>query len=128
MAEDRKRYSEYLEQDIVRFCGLQQRTDPSPEYLKALGKIAALRGELTRKYRGLDVKIPVHVVFTTSIYKREKLKDGCLDPLKSIQAAKKVVREQWQDYEESEDPVVERGEIRCTFVLEPMVADISPRL
>ncbi|OWZ04801.1 LOW QUALITY PROTEIN: hypothetical protein PHMEG_00023232 [Phytophthora megakarya] len=71
-----------LETQIIRFCGVNQHTDPSPEYLKALEKVAAFDSKQKFKKIGNNVRIPVHLVFSTSIFKREDLVDGCLDPLK----------------------------------------------
>ncbi|KAE8990896.1 hypothetical protein PF002_g20994 [Phytophthora fragariae] len=114
-----KEHIEELTEDLVLFCGTDQRVNPSPEFNNALKMIAELR---TSGIRGVAIEIPVRVWFLD--FEAEILEmEGAVESLEAISKAEQVIKESWENYERSSDKRI-MG-MKCTFVLEPMVADLS---
>ncbi|KAL4150862.1 hypothetical protein PRNP1_010258 [Phytophthora ramorum] len=106
--------------DLVKFCGVDQRIFPSQEYVRALEKIAVGTDYLMSRK---DVKVPVRVN-TASCMKISV--SSLMAVFMDIQRAEQTVKEQWEIYKashEKEDAAL--GKLRCTFVLEPMIADVT---
>ncbi|KAF4028385.1 hypothetical protein GN244_ATG19942 [Phytophthora infestans] len=123
---DEKKYPESLKNDIVKFCGVHQREHASSAYLKALKRIASLDKHLASNKPGVDIKIPVRVHFSmTHPASYESLCED-FEPLKQIHCAEKRLQQEWQKYERSRKKRdVEPCNLRCTFVLEPMIASFN---
>ncbi|KAK1941292.1 hypothetical protein P3T76_007158 [Phytophthora citrophthora] len=120
------RYSESLKNDIVKFCGVHQREHPSRAYLSALKKIAALDTNLKSGKPGVDIDIPVQACFT--VMHPASFTFLCEDstPLEIIHEAEKIVKEDWRKHKCSRKyRDVESRSLRCTFVLEPMLASFN---
>ncbi|KAL4166278.1 hypothetical protein KRP22_013543 [Phytophthora ramorum] len=106
--------------DLVKFCGVDQRKFPSQEYVRALEKIAVGTDYLMSR---TDVKVPVRVN-TASCMKISV--SSLMAVFMDIQKAEQTVKEQWEIYKAShEKEDVALGKLRCTFVLEPMIADVT---
>ncbi|KAG2851177.1 hypothetical protein PC129_g14147 [Phytophthora cactorum] len=73
--------------------------------------------------KALDVQVPVRVYLTTNVEINSE------DPVKQLEAvgrAEQILREDWRLYKlRNEQHEVPSGSIRCTSVLEPMVADFT---
>ncbi|KAL3664414.1 hypothetical protein V7S43_010737 [Phytophthora oleae] len=107
------------EMDLVQLCGITQRRIVSEGYVNCLQRIGALSGKLHPGKPGFDVEIPVRVIFSSS-------SQGSIQILESIQNAEKLIREQWESYNWSlENQPVENGHLRCSFLLEPMIGDLT---
>lgn len=92
---------------------MDQRENPSLDYLKALKKISGMDSKLRRMGKGLDLEIPVRFYYLLAP----------LDSLKTIVMTERTVHEEWRTYEQSpkkkEDAAPEC--LRCTFVLKPTI-------
>ncbi|KAL3664419.1 hypothetical protein V7S43_010742 [Phytophthora oleae] len=113
--------------DLALFCGVDQRQQPSPEYLETMKRIAEVAGR-TPDSPGLDVEVPVRVAYGAG--QADTIADGYEDQLlkglTGVARGEKAVRREWERYQKSEgDKSCRNGSIRVTFVLEPMVADIQ---
>ncbi|EGZ29291.1 hypothetical protein PHYSODRAFT_467111 [Phytophthora sojae] len=87
----------------------------------ALQQITALDKTLQPGKPGVDVEIPVRLWFHI-----EQAKEMSPEPLEGIQRAEDLYRLHWEKYERSSTlQEVEAGSIRCTFVLEPLMADFN---
>ncbi|KAE9200514.1 hypothetical protein PF004_g18977 [Phytophthora fragariae] len=104
--------------DLVLFCGVDHRTNPSKDYVKALAQIAALNTNLTSTDPGVDVVIPVRCFYPCHGIS----KDGGEKIMKNVLVSEKTIQEMWQRLEQQQVSV---GELRCTFVLKPMIADLD---
>ncbi|KAE9115481.1 hypothetical protein PF007_g10018 [Phytophthora fragariae] len=119
-----KAYPVSLEGDLVHLCGVRQRTHTSRDYQVALEKIAALDKNLKSGKPGVDVKIPVRMWFHI-----DSAKEMSSESLEMIQRAEEINRLHWAKYEQSSNfHEVAAGSIRCTFVLEPLMADFNDHL
>ncbi|OWZ21817.1 hypothetical protein PHMEG_0003567 [Phytophthora megakarya] len=123
--EDYKEYVETLKNDIIQFCGVHQRTHPTRAYLKIMKRIAALDEQLKLGKPGIDLKIPVQVGFRVMDFMSYGVLSDILEPLEDIREAEKIIHEEWKQYEQNQKKKkdVEPGNLRCTFVLGPMIAD-----
>ncbi|OWZ21362.1 hypothetical protein PHMEG_0004102 [Phytophthora megakarya] len=112
---------EQFDSDLVEFCGIAQRKIQSEEFIKDLQKIAVLDERLKVDKPGVEVEIPVRVLyraiqpFTTNGYRP-------VEDLVKAARAEKVIKTEWDAYSKEK---VEFGSLRCTFVLEPMIADFN---
>lgn len=113
------KFEEPMDYDLVLFCGVQQRTQPSPEYLSALSQIAAMDTALRPGRPGIDLRIPVRVHFTP------KTEENPVKKLYDVVSAEKTIQQQWGEYDSAGEEDVAPGSLRCTFVLEPMVLDLN---
>ncbi|OWZ08738.1 hypothetical protein PHMEG_00018669, partial [Phytophthora megakarya] len=109
--------------DLVFFCGTDQRLDPTPEFLTGLRDIAARMNPklLPRDKPGLDVKIPIQVAFSDARGGMTSGRHG--RQFSSIFNAEKTIKEQWRNYLRRRNSAVESRRIRCTFELGPMMAE-----
>ncbi|KAE9140907.1 hypothetical protein PF007_g484 [Phytophthora fragariae] len=114
------------ETDLIQLCGVNQRRYMSEGYVNTLGRIAELGG-LGKNADGVDLDIPVRVIFN-STPKYDVMNKLTIEPIQNlvnIQAAEKIIREEWESYNWSlENQPVDSGMLRCTLVLEPMIADL----
>ncbi|KAE9046803.1 hypothetical protein PR002_g1454 [Phytophthora rubi] len=114
------------ETDLIQLCGVNQRRYMSEAYVNTLGRIAELGG-LGKNADGVDLDIPVRVIFN-STPKYDVMNKLTIEPIQNlvnIQAAEKIIREEWESYNWSlENQPVDSGMLRCTLVLEPMIADL----
>ncbi|KAG7381436.1 hypothetical protein PHYPSEUDO_006014 [Phytophthora pseudosyringae] len=97
--------------DLVLFCGTHQRQHHSRPYVEALGKVAALYNDKA----ALDVNVPVHVYFSSVAVWRQTMA-----MLLEVSRAEKAIEREWENYD-----VGAPGTPRCTFQLEPMLADFN---
>ncbi|KAE8954151.1 hypothetical protein PR001_g32611, partial [Phytophthora rubi] len=113
--------------DLVRFCGTHQREHPSEEYLTALSQIAALDENLKPGEAGVDIRIPVKLQFETFMSgMRDSVSSDYAEIFAGITKAEKEIEMQWAaNAGNGEEKNLESGKLRCTFVLEPMVADFT---
>ncbi|EGZ08159.1 hypothetical protein PHYSODRAFT_340000 [Phytophthora sojae] len=113
-----------VDSDLVAFCGVRQRDNQAHEYLEALEKIAAVRGG---KEKVLDIQIPVRVLFRArNLF--SAIVDRPVGELAMAARAERAIKSEWETYGQGlELQSGTLGSIRCTFVLEPMVADFSNR-
>ncbi|KAG7378875.1 hypothetical protein PHYPSEUDO_009411 [Phytophthora pseudosyringae] len=113
------------ETELVQLCGVTQRRVISPGFSNSLQRIAAMSSKLLQPDKpGFDVEIPIRVIFSSSTV--FKTSNGPIPVLLSIQSAEKLIREEWESYNWSlENQPVESGQLRCTFVLEPMIGDLG---
>ncbi|KAG7379590.1 hypothetical protein PHYPSEUDO_008435 [Phytophthora pseudosyringae] len=114
--------------DVTKFCGVDQREQPSAEFAEAMRRIAEVGGHLTMDSPGVDVEIPVRVAYGTGQGElfSEEYKDQLLKGLTGVARAEKAIRRQWERYyQKGDQKEAQRGSIRCTFALEPMVADVQ---
>ncbi|EGZ08166.1 hypothetical protein PHYSODRAFT_340006 [Phytophthora sojae] len=98
---------------------LEEKIPVRDEYLEAMRKIAAMDRSLKDGRPGLDIEIPVMLCF----HARE---EKTMLHLENAAKAERIIQEQWELYYDShggEQPV-ESKMLRCTFVLEPMIADL----
>ncbi|KAG7381437.1 hypothetical protein PHYPSEUDO_006015 [Phytophthora pseudosyringae] len=124
--QDEKKYPESLKNDIIRFCGVHQREHASAAYSKALKRVAALDESLKAKKSVIDIEIPVRVCFTVMHPASYMFLCEGSEPLKDIQQAEKLVKQEWENHERSRKKRhVEPRSLRCTFVLEPMIASFN---
>ncbi|OWZ02603.1 hypothetical protein PHMEG_00025807 [Phytophthora megakarya] len=112
--------------DLTKFCGVDQRERPSAEYVETMKRIAELHPRVSSE-KGLDLEIPVRVAY---IGQGNSFEDGYQDQLlkglTSVARAEKAIRREWErHFKNGGKRDVDRGSIRSTFVLEPMVADIQ---
>ncbi|KAL3670235.1 hypothetical protein V7S43_004548 [Phytophthora oleae] len=120
------KYPKSLKNDIINLCGVHQREHASRAYLSALKKIAASDTNLKAGKPGIDIEIPVQVCFTVMHPASYMFLCEDTTPLKVIHEAEKVVKEDWQRHERSrKNRDVEPRNLRCTFVLEPMLASFN---
>ncbi|KAL4092687.1 hypothetical protein PRIC1_011678 [Phytophthora ramorum] len=111
------------ETDLVQLCGVGQRRILSPGYLSSLQKIATMDENWRPDRPGVDVEIPVRVIFSS--FTMSKTKVAPIPILMSIQNAERLIKEEWESYNWSlENQPVESGQLRCTFTLEPMIGDL----
>jgi hypothetical protein len=111
------------ETDLIQLCGVNQRRFGSPGFVNLMRKIAEMDGRLSPKNPGVDVEIPVRVIFKSSTAYRAT--NGPIPILVSIQNAEKMIRDEWESYNWSlENQPVEPGQLRCTFMLEPVLGDL----
>ncbi|KAG6623793.1 uncharacterized protein IUM83_01961 [Phytophthora cinnamomi] len=112
------------ETDLIQLCGVNQRRYLSEGYVNTLARIAALGG-VQQNSDGVDLEIPVRVNFNSVANVTNKMTIGPIQNLVNIQAAEKIIREEWESYNWSlENQPVDAGALRCTLVLEPMMADL----
>ncbi|EGZ08162.1 hypothetical protein PHYSODRAFT_550024, partial [Phytophthora sojae] len=113
------------ETDLIQLCGVNQRRYLSEGYVNTLARIAELGG-IAQNAEGVDLEIPVRVNFNTSTTNMtNKMTIEPIQNLVNIQAAEKIIREEWESYNWSlENQPVDAGMMRCTLVLEPMIADL----
>ncbi|ETL47419.1 hypothetical protein F441_03458, partial [Phytophthora nicotianae CJ01A1] len=114
--------------DLVKFCGVNQREQPSAEYVEAMKRIAEIVGHLTPDSPGVDVEVPIRVAYGPG--QGDKIVEGyheqLLKGLTGVARAEKAIRREWERYLQTEgSKEVARGSIRCTFALEPMIADVQ---
>lgn len=106
-----------ITRDIVKMCGTRQRTNPSANYLAAMEQIALLYRGVFPAIAERDVQVPVR------IYKSSR--EWVLAKLSEVHAAEAAVSKEWRLHEQSpENHGVPPGSLRCTFFLEPMVANL----
>ncbi|KAE9096233.1 hypothetical protein PF005_g16730 [Phytophthora fragariae] len=104
--------------DLVLFCGTDHQIRPVEGYLETLAEIAALDTKLKYHKPGVEVLIPVQ-----SLYPCHALSsDEGPKILKNILRAEQTIHEMRKSFETLEVP---HGELRCTFVLKPLVADLE---
>ncbi|OWZ19724.1 hypothetical protein PHMEG_0005977 [Phytophthora megakarya] len=112
---------EQFDADLVEFCGITQRKIQSEEFIKDLQKIAALDERIKVDKPGVEVEIPVRVLYRA----RQPFTasgDRPVEELVNAARAEKVIKTEWDAYSKEN---VEFGSLRCTFVLEPMIADFN---
>jgi len=109
--------------DLVKLCGVHQRQHPSPQYRAALTKIAALSDKLALRGRSVDVHIPVQFHASSCMNTSEQ---RVVAALTEIQRQEKIIKAEWEAYQQTtkEEPV-RSALMRYTFVLEPMILDLS---
>ncbi|KAG2805649.1 hypothetical protein PC116_g15055 [Phytophthora cactorum] len=114
----------HAETDLVQLCGVAQRRAISAGYFNSLQRIAAMDCHLKPDKPGFDIEIPVRVFFSsTTVFKANT---GPVEILLSIQNAERLIHEEWESYNWSlENQPVDSGQLRCTFVLEPMIGDLG---
>ncbi|KAG6958905.1 hypothetical protein JG688_00010319 [Phytophthora aleatoria] len=114
----------HAETDLVQLCGVAQRRAISAGYFNSLQRIAAMDCHLKPDKPGFDIEIPVRVIFSsTTVFKANT---GPVEILLSIQNAERLIHEEWESYNWSlENQPVDSGQLRCTFVLEPMIGDLG---
>lgn len=105
---------ESLGLDSLLFFDTSHRTKPSKEYLRALAKIAKMDESLKPRQPGADIEIPVLLHYTQQ---HEAKKEAA--KLENIARAEKVIFERWSSLEQ--EPLKAKS-LRCTFVLQPMIA------
>eukprot|EP00644_Phytophthora_capsici_P006490 jgi/Phyca11/508552/fgenesh2_kg.PHYCAscaffold_36_\ len=113
--------------DIALLCGVDQRQQPSPEFLETMKRIAEV-AKIPSDSPGLDVEIPVRVAYGAGQVDTitEGYEDQLLKGLTGVARGEKAVRREWERYQKSEgDKSCGNGSIRVTFALEPMVADVQ---
>jgi hypothetical protein len=117
--EDRRAFdASHLGLDLVLFCGTDHRIHPTPAYLTTLAQIAALDTTLKEGEPGVDVVIPVQ-----SLYPWHALSsDGGPKIFKNLLRSEKAIHEMWSSVGQEAVP---SGLLRCTFVLNPVVADLE---
>ncbi|KAF1789709.1 hypothetical protein GQ600_9701 [Phytophthora cactorum] len=114
--------------DLVKFCGVDQRVQPSAEYVETMKRIAEIGGHLTPDSPGVDVEVPVKVAYGAGQKdtKVDGYQDQLLKGLTGVARAEKAIRREWERYFKAEgSKEVARGSLRCTFALEPMIADVQ---
>ncbi|EGZ08241.1 hypothetical protein PHYSODRAFT_306247 [Phytophthora sojae] len=111
--DTRYSFPQNLEQDLVRWFGVYQRTEARQEYLDALQKISDLAGNLPLDKPRVDIKT-------------SDPSDG-VRALQAIWNAEKLVTAEWEIYDWNMENKVESGSLRCTFVMEPMILDFGER-
>ncbi|KAG3010133.1 hypothetical protein JG687_00014087 [Phytophthora cactorum] len=114
--------------DLVKFCGVDQRVQPSAEYVETMKRIAEIGGYLTPDSPGVDVEVPVKVAYGAGQKdtKVDGYQDQLLKGLTGVARAEKAIRREWERYFKAEgSKEVARGSLRCTFALEPMIADVQ---
>ncbi|GMF51452.1 unnamed protein product [Phytophthora fragariaefolia] len=113
------------EADLIQLCGVGQRRYVSAGYVNTLARIAELGGVEGKNVDGVDLEIPVRAIFNATPKVTNKMTIEPIHHLVNIQAAEKIIREEWESYNWSlENQPVDAGVVRCTLVLEPMVADL----
>lgn len=110
------------EYDLVELCGTHQRKHPSRPYVAALSRIAALDSNLKADSPGVDIAIPVHPYFSGNC---RSIK-GSMSVFKDVWKGVNEVGNEWRKYDQSSKrEEVAPGTLRCTFVLEPVIADFN---
>ncbi|KAG6623588.1 uncharacterized protein IUM83_01999 [Phytophthora cinnamomi] len=121
--QDSSKYADTLTDEIIQFYGVDQRENPSPDYLKALERISGMDANLRRTKQGLDLEIPVRVYYMSVHHIGAK---GAVHPLRDTGTAEKKVQEEWKMYERSQKKRdAAPGCLRCTFVLKPVIAEFN---
>lgn len=82
-------YPETLKEDLIQFCGTNQRTDSSSEYEEALRRIAALDSNLQQDKPGVDIQVPMQMWFHVGMSKSTK-------PIEDIQSAAAEIQRGWE--------------------------------
>ncbi|KAE8902633.1 hypothetical protein PF003_g13628 [Phytophthora fragariae] len=104
---------ESLGLDLLLFFDTSHHTEPSRDYVRALAKIAKMDESLKPpRQPGVDSEVPVRVHYS------QDTKNAALK-LNNISKAEKVILERWSSLEQ--EPVTAKT-LRCTFVLQPMIA------
>ncbi|KAK1929535.1 hypothetical protein P3T76_014933 [Phytophthora citrophthora] len=111
--EQKTKDDETLGLDLVLFFDTLHQTEPTPAYTNAFAKIAKMDTSLKSQEPGIDIEIPVKVIFKQS---DDGLKE--LDRLLNVSRAEKMILERWSAIETE---LVKSKAFRCTFVLYPMV-------
>ncbi|KAG6576515.1 uncharacterized protein IUM83_08967 [Phytophthora cinnamomi] len=111
-------------EELVKFCGVGHREQPSAAYVEAMKRVAALDRRLQLSSPGVDVQVPVRVAYGVA---EENLagpgqQEQLLKGMRKLPRAERVIRQEWERLQRTD---VEAGAIRCTFVLEPLIADIQ---
>ncbi|EGZ08208.1 hypothetical protein PHYSODRAFT_306230 [Phytophthora sojae] len=107
-----------VDEDLVMFCGTRQLHHDSRPYLQALKDVAAL---FSCTKPSVDIKIPVRVILS-SLEAWRRPGAGLLQ----VFNAEKRIRQQWEMYDQTLPPQYEGLCLpRCTFVLVPMVLDLT---
>ncbi|KAI9985153.1 hypothetical protein PInf_004467 [Phytophthora infestans] len=114
--------------DLVKLCGVNQREQPSVEYVETMKRVSVIAGHLSPDSPGVDVEVPIRVAFGPG--QGDKIVEGyqeqLLKGLTGVARAEKAIRREWERFLKSEgSKEVARGSIRCTFALEPMIADVQ---
>ncbi|POM76315.1 Hypothetical protein PHPALM_6457 [Phytophthora palmivora] len=111
------------ETDLIELCGVTQRRVLSQGYVNCMERIAAMDHNLQQDKPGFDIEIPVRVMFSSTTFSKNNSRP--IQVLLSIQHTEKLIRDEWESYNWSlENQPVESGQLRCTFLLEPMLADL----
>ncbi|OWZ07966.1 hypothetical protein PHMEG_00019564 [Phytophthora megakarya] len=103
--------------DLVQMCGTRQHYSPRRLYTEALETILAMSGKVQKNW---EIQIPVQVILSPNPWSNE----GKLNHLLMIRAAEKLIREEWNTPKE-QSPPLEAKFPRCSFVLEPMIAEFG---
>ncbi|EGZ17064.1 hypothetical protein PHYSODRAFT_300253 [Phytophthora sojae] len=110
--DERTAYEEdHLGLNLVQFCGTDHHEMPVDGYLETLAQIAAFDTKLKSYNPGVEIRIPVQCVY-----------DGGPHYLKNILRAEKTIHDMWKSVEPRE---VRSEQLRCMFVLKPLVADLE---
>ncbi|ETI46122.1 hypothetical protein F441_23079 [Phytophthora nicotianae CJ01A1] len=104
--------------DLVVFCGTDPRTRPTSAYLETLTQIASLDTALESDKPGVDIVIPSLSLYPCHVMSS----DGGPNILKNVLKSEKMIHELWKSDKHKEVPA---GQLRCTFVLNPLVADLE---
>ncbi|KAG7378876.1 hypothetical protein PHYPSEUDO_009412 [Phytophthora pseudosyringae] len=116
---------EAFDSDLVQLCGVRQRETQSEAFLAAIETIAGLDGTLRDDKPGVDVAIPVRVMYRARQLFSTIGDRPVVELIKSARA-ERVIKTEWDAYKRSSKTQnVEPGFLRCTFVLEPAIADFS---
>ncbi|KAE9311582.1 hypothetical protein PF008_g20180 [Phytophthora fragariae] len=116
-------YEGTFDLDPVQLCDTHQRKHPTDAYVAALQKISALDKRLKSDKPGVDILIPVRLYFPDMDIVSV---DGPQKVFNDIQLAEKMIRRKWAKYEQgSKSRPVRPRHLRCTFVLEPMIASFN---
>ncbi|KAG3092117.1 hypothetical protein PI124_g6735 [Phytophthora idaei] len=110
---------EGVDSDIVEFCCVQQRETQSESFRVALEKITTLASSLRGDKPGMEVMIPVRVLYQAR-QPFSAIGDRPVEDLATAARAERRVKEQWEPSSE-----MESGSLQCVFVLEPMIADFA---
>ncbi|OWZ19723.1 hypothetical protein PHMEG_0005976 [Phytophthora megakarya] len=124
------KWADTFDFDLVKICGTHQRKHPSRNYLNALKRIAFWDGIINGGGRmdlpGKDIYIPVRPYFGGLYIKSV---DGPMEVMMDIWRAEEKIRIKWAKYNQKQpDQRIAPGQIRCTFVLEPVIADFNDNM
>lgn len=123
---DNNRFQDRLDYDLVEFCGVAQWQNVSPGFHEALERIAAFDHELQDDKPGVEIQIPVCVLFRPESFEGDgdASGDAVAKELVAIREAERLISEQWEEYyRQHPKQLVPPRTYRCSFQLEPMVAN-----
>lgn len=89
-----------------------------------LAKISALDSDLNADHPGVEIEIPIHILYRPDTLINDGDKDEISEGLVGIATAGRLLKSMWDEYyRKHPSREVRPGTYRCTFVLEPMVVD-----